>query len=143
MTISGFNGADRYLSNFYPVAIEYEGMLYRTVEHAYQAAKTIDLEERGYIQRAATPARAKSLGSKVPLRPDWLEIRNSIMKELLKQKFAVPSLRRLLLSTQGQELIEANYWHDIYWGRCQCVNHAGRGENNLGRLLMEVREELA
>ena len=59
------------------------------------------------------------------------------MKILLRQKFGDAWLRAKLLATGDAELIEGNYWHDTFWGMCN-----GKGENHLGRLLMEVRSEL-
>lgn len=47
-----------------------------------------------------------------------------------------------LLATGGQELIEGNRWHDTFWGRCVCERCKGTGQNWLGRLIMQVREEL-
>ena len=41
--ITRFHGEYRFLSNFYPVKVEYDGVQYPTVEHAYQAAKVMKL----------------------------------------------------------------------------------------------------
>ena len=51
-----------FLSNFYPSTVSFEGMLYPTVEHAYQAAKTIDPKIREIIRKANGPGEAKKLG---------------------------------------------------------------------------------
>jgi predicted NAD-dependent protein-ADP-ribosyltransferase YbiA (DUF1768 family) len=59
------------------------------------------------------------------------------MKQLLKLKFNNPDLQQKLIATYPEELIEGNYWHDTYWGVCE-----GVGENHLGKLLMEIRNEL-
>jgi predicted NAD-dependent protein-ADP-ribosyltransferase YbiA (DUF1768 family) len=59
------------------------------------------------------------------------------MRDLLRQKFAHPELRRLLLATGDAELVEGNTWGDRFWGVC-----AGRGQNHLGRLLMAIRAEI-
>ena len=81
-----------------------------------------------------TAGRAKREGRKFKLRPNWSEMRLSIMKELLVQKFAQGELRTLLLNTKDEYLEETNYWNDKFWGVCD-----GEGANHLGRLLMEVR----
>src|SRR6185369_8674281 len=41
-----FQGDNRFLSNFFPAEVIYEGITYPTAEHAYQAAKTLDPEQR-------------------------------------------------------------------------------------------------
>lgn len=127
----------QYLSNFALASVEYRGMVYPTVEHAYQAAKTLDFEKRYEIRRCGSPAKAKELGKKLVLRNHWNEIRVSIMLYLLRQKFGRQPLRHQLLATGNRQLVEGNYWNDTFWGVCQ-----GRGDNNLGKLLMQVRSEL-
>lgn len=72
-------------------------------------------------------------------RDDWYEIRVEIMLDLLRQKFAHPELRQMLLDTGDAELLEGNNWGDVFWGVDQ---DTGEGQNWLGRLLMQVREEI-
>jgi ribA/ribD-fused uncharacterized protein len=136
--ILSFSGPWRPLSNFWFVPVRLDGLKYRSVEHAYQAAKTPDLFWRRHIQKASTPGGAKNLGSRVPLRPDWDDIRVPTMDRLLRQKFDVPELGRLLLSTGLAELVEGNTWGDTFWGECR-----GEGQNKLGKLLMQIRKDLA
>lgn len=133
----GFHGENRFLSNFSYSDIVYEDQLYPTVEHAFQAAKTLDLQDRYLISMASTPGMAKREGRQVQLRPDWEEIKLEVMAKLLRLKFADPELKQLLLATGDDYLEETNTWNDTYWGVCN-----GVGENHLGRLLMMVREEL-
>ena len=47
----------------------------------------------------------------------------------------------MLLATGGEELIEGNWWHDNFFGVCTCGPCDGKGKNNLGKILMRVREE--
>lgn len=133
--INGFFGDFRFLSNFYPAIVIYEGRAYPTLEHAYQAAKTLDEEERKKICYAKTPKDAKALGYKVKLRPDWDKVRVCIMRELLEKKFSLDEFKRALQMTKGMKLIKRNNWGDVVWGVCN-----GVGENLLGRLLMEIRD---
>jgi len=77
--INEFNGPFRFLSNFAPIAVRYQGIMYPTAEHAYQAAKTTDPRELADILHCAKPADAKRLGQKVTLRPDWEEIKVGVM----------------------------------------------------------------
>jgi N-glycosidase YbiA len=136
MIIDHFDGNYRFLSNFHPVKVVFEGDEYPSVENAYQAAKTLIPSER-YAIRLATPGAAKRLGKRVRLRSQWNELKLSIMLNLLDQKFKNPELRHLLLETKDVELIEGNEWGDTFWGVCK-----GLGQNHLGRLLMQIREEI-
>lgn len=129
-------GNFKWLSNFYMVEVELDGETYPSTEHAYQAAKTLLPAERCEIREAPTCGKAKRLGQKVELRPDWESYKLQVMRDLLRQKFAVPELRQKLLATGDQHLVEQNTWDDHFWGVCH-----GRGLNHLGRILMDVREE--
>lgn len=144
-TIASFTGDYRFLSNFYEAPVWFVGKQYRTVEHAYQAAKTSDPKQREAVRRAETPGQAKRMGRQVVMRPDWDDVKVNVMHQLLRQKFGVeglnPSitdkLKNELLATGDAELIEGNHWGDTFWGVCR-----GEGENHLGKLLMKVRDEL-
>ena len=134
--ITEFTGYYRFLSNFYPAPVQYQGMEYPSVEHAFQAAKTDNLQERAAIQKLETPGQAKKAGKSVSLRSDWESVKVSIMDALLQQKFrAGSSLARELEQTGEQELLEGNTWGDTFWG----TTLSGRGQNQLGKLLMEIR----
>lgn len=133
--IGKFDGTYRFLSNFYPSIIEYEGILYPTVEHAYQAAKTLDIGEREKIAQLPRPKDAKQAGRHLDLRPGWDKQKVSIMRHLLKLKFRKFHLGTQLARTGDAILIEGNWWGDTFWGECK-----GVGENNLGKLLMEIRD---
>lgn len=133
--IVSFSGEFSFLSNFYPAPVQFDGHEYRTVEHAFQAAKTDDRLQRLDVRLALTPGQAKRLGRKVTLRPGWNDERLQVMRGLLLQKFAPGStLAGQLVRTEGRPLVEGNVWNDRFWGVCD-----GRGENHLGLLLMEVR----
>lgn len=136
--IDSFFGDHRFLSNFFPARVSFEGITYPTVEHAYQAAKTMDTVIREGIAQLHSPAAAKKIGRLLVLRPDWEQIKIGIMRSLVKQKFAADrGLANQLLATLPHELVEGNKWRDTFWGVCN-----GVGENWLGRLLMERREVL-
>ena len=136
-TIGSFAGPYRFLSNFWSCAVVLDGHSYRTVEHAFQAAKTDDRDERRRIRNEQDAAGAKRRGKRVALREDWEQVKLEVMKGLLRQKFGTEPLKSKLLKTGKATLIEGNWWGDKYWGVCD-----GKGENHLGRLLMEIREEL-
>ena len=135
--IKGFRGRYRWLSNFWPAEVALDGMVFGTVEGAYQAAKTLDLDHRRAIAALAKPGQAKRYGRKLKVRDDWEEVKLAVMEDLLRQKFAHSDLRQKLLGTGDAYLEEKNSWHDHFWGVCD-----GKGENHLGRLLMKIRNEL-
>ena len=136
--IDHFDGDYRFLSNFHPVEVMMDNIVYPSVEHAYQAAKTDDLATRLMIRNLETAGQAKRAGGKIKLHPDWTKHKLLVMVELLMQKFKKPELRALLMATEGHELIEGNYWGDIYWGV-----YNGKGKNHLGKLLMSIRSGIS
>lgn len=135
--ITSFQGEHRWLSNFWHVAIQYEGDTFPSVEHAYQAAKTLDPLERAAFRLPITAGKAKGLSKKLVLRPEWPHIRLQIMEDLVRQKFQDKELREKLLATGNRQLIEGNEWNDSFWGVSR-----GKGMNYLGRIIMKVRQEL-
>ena len=143
--ITSFRGT--FLSNFWPCEVVYQGDTYPSVEHAYQAAKSLSKNFRQRIARLKCPAEAKRVGRNLfkegpkhdnyP-RKDWNSIRLDVMRKLLVLKFKPNSeLAGLLLDTGNAELVEGNTWGDRFWGRCR-----GEGSNHLGRILMEIRDDL-
>lgn len=136
--INAFSDNYYFLSNFDASDVEMDGKIYSTVEHAYQAAKSLDEDERERIRTAPTPGVAKKLGRKVALRADWEEVKLTIMEDLLRKKFSNDNLKEKLLATKGMLLIEGNYWGDSFWG----VDHKKGGQNHLGKLLMKIRDEM-
>ena len=141
--IDNFDMKHAFLSNFYWNDIEFEGIVYPTNEHFFQAMKTLNIEERRVIANCRTPGQAKRMGRKVTLRPDWEDVKVAIMKEGLYRKFSDEQLADWLLETGNHELVEGNHWHDQFWGVCYCEKCAStEGKNMLGKLLMEIRDEL-
>lgn len=134
--ITSFSDDYRFLSNFWYVDVKFDNIVYPTVEHAYQAAKSDDKNIRRSFVDYETPGKAKRAGSELVLRHNWKEVRESVMFYLLRQKFEVPYLREKLMATKGRELIEGNVWNDTFWGQCP----VGVGENKLGKILMGIRD---
>lgn len=143
--ISSFTGKYRFLSNFWFSPVMLDGVGYPTVEHAYQAAKRSDPVYRQWIHDARTPGAAKRRG-KGKERNNWRKINRPIMKGLVRQKFEEADERLYLLATHQEELVEGNDWHDVYWGvcngKCRQGPHEPFGQNELGKILMEVRNEI-
>ena len=135
-----FVGNTYWLSNFYPAPIIFEGAVYGTVEHAFQAAKTLDPGERRTVREIDSGYGARRVGrsSAVSLRADWERVKVGYMEALLRAKFIRhPSLGKLLRETGDKRLEEGNTWGDHFWGVCD-----GKGSNVLGLLLMEIRRDL-
>lgn len=136
--IISFRGPYGFLSNFHPSPVTMSEIIYPTVEHAFQAAKTFDHSKRLKISMCDTPGKAKRMGRSLELREDWDVVKDQYMFTLLQVKFwSHAELAEKLIDTFPMELIEGNYWGDTYWGVYQ-----GKGENRLGKMLMKVREEL-
>ena len=140
--IDSFRGKYEFLSNFHEepgltFRLPDDPNMYKTVEHAYQAAKTFNPIQRSQIAGAGGPGAAKSIGKHVSLSEDWGTRKFEVMYDLLKQKFSHPELKKMLLETDNAELIEGNHWGDKVWGVSD-----GVGENHLGKLLTRIREEL-
>jgi len=135
--IKGFFGPWRFMSNFHYVDVQFDGMIYRTTEHAYQAAKFLDLEKRKYIQGLETPREARRVGQQPGCREDWNDVKYDIMYDLNAQKYSKPNLMQMLLDSGDAYLEETNTWGDVYWGVCH-----GIGQNNLGKILMDIRSQI-
>jgi len=133
-----FRGHYGFMSNFYKEPILIEGVVYPTSEHAYQEAKTEDIDWQFRIRNAESPAEAKRLGKQAPMRPHWDDMKIEVMRHVLYHKFQNPSLRSRLLATGDRLIVEGNRWNDTFWGQCPI----GTGENHLGKLLMELRAAL-
>ncbi len=154
--INSFTGRYYFLSNFYKDADGY------CVEIEFQAGKATCMEDRDKILALTDPREAKKEGRKIELRRDWDQVKLSLMRILLVKKFSSTVMKHLLLSTSSSQLIEGNWWHDVFWGVCdgsgrtkKCLSittadsstaikagHVPYGENHLGILLMEVRKGL-
>lgn len=140
--INSFRGKNNFLSNYHRDKITYNGQVYKSAEHAFQAAKCVNEFDRNNIQAALTPGRAKKLGNEVRLKQNWDLEKKEIMETILRNKFENPELRERLIKTDGYQLIEGNTWHDTYWGVCSCAKHQSTGKNVLGELLTKIRDEV-
>lgn len=133
------------LSNLYRREIEFDGTRYPTSEHAYQAGKARKVEVRKWLMAAPTPALLAMAAHGLyywDVAPGWSTKKFDRMRGVLRAKFTQhDDLRQLLLSTGEARLVEAATVDspvNRLWGE---VN--GKGENMLGRMLMELRSELA
>lgn len=127
-----------FLSNFEPCYVTMYGVIYPSVENAYQASKCIYPQDRAQFL-TVTAGQAKRLGKKVAIRPDFDSKKLVFMETLLRRKFSPdnPHLMQQLIATGDIELVEVNSWNDTFWGECN-----SQGQNNLGKLLMTIRQDL-
>lgn len=146
--INSFRNEYAFLSNFYNAPVMFEGTFYNNNEAAFQAAKLANPEERKsikfncdgtYLTFTEMPAKyAKRHGKRVNLRKDWEAVKYDVMLAIVRDKFTRHTdLKNMLLATRNEPLEEGNTWGDRTWGT---VN--GVGKNWLGKILMQVRNEL-
>jgi hypothetical protein len=138
--IRGFFGSYEWLSNTHKSDVVYFGMRYPSAENAYQAAKVFPSERVRF--QTCTPIEAMKLADQLPLIDplSWNGRKVEVMRTVLFSKFhESPDLERKLLLTRDAYLEERNWWRDTFWG--YDVNLQA-GENRLGMLLIEIREEL-
>ena len=135
--ISEFRGQYYFLSNFYEAPVTWDGLTYPNNEAAFQSAKLEDRRAREQFVNL-DPSSAKRLGRRIQLRPDWEQIKYNVMQEICIAKFTQnKDLRERLLATGDKYLEEGNTWGDTVWGTVD-----GKGLNMLGKILMQVRDQL-
>ena len=142
--INCFDGEFAFLSNFYESSFEdpETEITFPTMEHFFQAMKADNMQDRLAIAAAPTPGKAKRLGRQCALRGDWEKVKEQVMEDGLRLKFADPELRKMLISTHPHELVEGTTWHDNEWGNCSCEQCKNiPGKNKLGKILMKLRAE--
>lgn len=138
--IDNFSGKYFFLSNFFYFPFIWNNKEWKTIEHAFQAAKTKNIFKQEEIRNAETPGEAKRLGRKLTLRNDWEKIKFNIMEELVLAKFLNEKLLNKLIKTGKEELIEGNNWNDKIWGMVKNEDGEYEGKNNLGKIIMKVRK---
>ena len=137
MKIDNFREEYFFLSNFYPSKVKYDGIEYLNSEAAFQAQKCSRRSDRLEFENL-NPSEAKRLGRKVKIREDWEIVKLDIMRNIIREKFNQnPDITLKLIETGDNYLEEGNTWGDIIWGVCN-----GKGKNLLGKILMEIREEI-
>jgi ribA/ribD-fused uncharacterized protein len=127
-------------SNFSPHPIMFDGTRWPTNEHYFQAQKFRDVEFRVKILKANSPMIAARLGRSRawPLRPDWEQVKDDVMRKVVRAKACQHAdVRELFLGTGDASIVEHSRW-DAYWGD----GGDGTGQNKLGRIFVEVRAEL-
>ncbi len=134
-----FRNSFDFLSNFYEAKVVVDGICYQSAEAAFQAQKCVDVADKAAFADLSA-VKAKRKGQQVKLRPDWDDVRICIMEEVVRAKFNQnPHLATRLMATGQMPLVEGNDWNDTFWG---VDVKTGKGENNLGKILMKIRSEL-
>ena len=137
MSINQFTGDYEFLSNFYNAPIFFNGLSFQNAEAAFEAQRTDDINARKRFCRLSGN-KAKALGRRVEERDNWNYEKEDIMRKIVHEKFKThKELAQKLIATGDEELINVNTWRDSYWGISN-----GSGKNKLGRILMEIRDEL-
>jgi len=128
------------MGNYFKARFFIYGRWWNFVEAPYQASKTLYQDEKDAIWAAVKANDSRLLGQKVTMRHDWDQIKRRVMKECVMAKFLQHAdLRKQLIETGDEELIEdTTTSNDMFWG---CGTN-GDGQNNLGKILMEIRTEL-
>ncbi len=131
--------------------IKFDNKVYSSTEHIYQMLKSDNPIWHEIIQNEKDPLKTKSLARKhlskkeenieksiFKIREDWEnDFQLEVMEVILLLKFSQnKEIRDKLLATEGY-IEERNDWGDIFWG-----TYLGNGKNNLGLLLMKIRDLL-
>jgi hypothetical protein len=127
-------------SNFSPHGFMLDELYWATSEHYFQAQKFVDTPYLEKVRQTKTPKDAANMGRNrsLPLRPDWEQVKDDVMRKAVLQKFRTHADIREILLVTGDEVLVENSPMDYYWG----CGKDGSGKNKLGQILMEVREIL-
>jgi ribA/ribD-fused uncharacterized protein len=129
-------------SNFQPFEIHHRGITYMNVETFYEAMKSMDPEIQQQIS-TMQPGKAKRFTRTIEVRDDWEDIKEQVMMHALRKKFAPGGYwAKRLLSTGDNLLVEDNWWHDNFWGSCLCDRCGDQGQNKLGHMIRQLKDEM-
>jgi ribA/ribD-fused uncharacterized protein len=140
--INFYSTKDAYgcFSNFSAHPFKLKGKIWKTSEHYFQAQKFAGTEHEEEIRMIDSPMVAARAGRsrQRPLREDWEVVKDDVMREAIRAKFTQhEDLRKILLET-GDAILVEHTANDRYWAD----GGDGSGLNMLGKLLMELREQL-
>lgn len=139
------------LSNFSAFRLRWKGYDFDTSEHAYHWDKfdwsgdartpifqLWRAQDGIKLSRSAHDAFKVAERNAIFRRSDWNAVRVDVMRQILRAKVEQHEyVRRKLLATGERELVE-NSWRDSFWG----WGPNRDGQNQLGKLWMEIRAEL-
>ncbi len=127
-------------SNFSAHSLVLDEVRWPTSEHYFQAQKFVDIQYVEKIRTTPSPMIVARLGRSrtQPIRPDWEQVKDDVMRHAVYAKFAQHAdIRAILLGTADETIIE-DAPKDFYWG----CGADGTGKNMLGIILMETRNAL-
>ena len=130
--------------DIYPILlitpINFEQQVWQTSEHCYQASKFTDKTIIEKIRTASSPRETFEISREFSdkVRGDWLVIRYERMLDIVSAKFAQHTRLAYYLVATEDKIIKEHSHKDDYWGD----GGDGHGKNCLGKILMQVREEL-
>ncbi|MFJ5486200.1 NADAR domain-containing protein [Hansschlegelia beijingensis] len=136
------------LSNMAPgFPIVLNGVRIRTSEALYQACRfprRPDVQRQIIDDPSPMTAKMRSKPFRSDTRPDWDAVRVKIMRWCLRVKLAQnwQTFGKLLLSTADMPIVEKKVRRKDFWGATEQPDGTLVGMNVLGRLLMELREQL-
>jgi ribA/ribD-fused uncharacterized protein len=141
-SITEFRYSAFFLSNFSAYPFIYKNIYFKNSEQAYQWEKAENDNDKQLILNCTTAKESKLIGHKIKCNiQKWDENKVNIMEQILRHKF-IGNLKLKLIETGNKKLIEGNYWHDNFWGDCYCYKCKNKeGQNNLGKILMKLRNE--
>jgi N-glycosidase YbiA len=126
-----------FLRNDHQVNIIVAGITYPSVEHAYQACKTNDIDTKKQIAYEPSPRKARKIGREAKLIDKWNEKKLDIMEMLIRQKFFSDETLQDQLIETGSAPLQMVRDNDPFWG----VDDQGKGDNHLGKILEKIRAE--
>ena len=152
--VEPFKHPNNVLTNYYPCDIKLDGQVFKSAEHCYLWHKCTDLMEPELAERvfsASTPEEAKRISTELGTQKDltdWDNKKIDIMRKILLAKLDSCNLyRNVLLKSGDKILVEST--KDKFWG--SNMSHFlvkttdpifYPGENQLGRLHMEIRDNI-
>ncbi len=139
--IHTFKDENRWLSNMVLVNVHFNGLTYKSVEHAYQSAKSDSLDWKLFCFSEESPYKVKIKSNDITRVNEWDDIKINVMEFLLNQKFRQEPFKSKLLATGDENIQEGNEWGDTFWG-VDLKTSPNIGENHLGRLIMKIRDKI-
>ncbi len=135
-----------YFSPYTAHAIEIDGVIYPTVEHAYQCSRYTDPKIISEILMAKSPVKAWEASSKykhlqIPEFKDP-EHKLKVMEKLMRLKAEQhEEIRKALVNSGDLEIVKHIVTYppgDGFWDDSE----DGKGLNHIGKMWMKIREDV-
>ena len=130
---------EQYLSTFSSHAVEYKGVLYSTVEHAYHCQRYSDPKIQDEIRSALSAYKAWEVSQKYKSQQieNFDEQKASVMEDICRSKLAQHTDVETALRVSADSVIIKDF-PDSFWG----IGMDGSGKNTMGLIWMKLRGEL-